>query len=192
MARGPDVPATVPGLFTVDVEDWFHPLVKDPVHWAANEDRVCVGVRLLLRLLLEARCTATFFVLGWIAERHPELVAEIVSGGHEVGSHGHLHRPLGETTPAEFERDLERSLKALAVAGAPDVIAYRAPYFSLERSTEWAVPIMHDHGIQIDSSVFPMRTGYYGVETRRSRRTGSGLCSRCPSRSRHLAASGSR
>src|SRR5690349_23083219 len=107
MARGPQAPATVPGLFTVDVEDWFHPLVKDPADWAAYQDRTCVGVRRLLGLLLEAQCTATFFVLGWIAERHPELVAEIRSGGHEVGSHGHLHRPLVQTTPAEFEHDLE-------------------------------------------------------------------------------------
>jgi polysaccharide deacetylase family protein (PEP-CTERM system associated) len=149
-------------MFTVDVEDWYHPLEKNPDHWLPLEDRVESSTNYLLQLLAETRSQATFFVLGHVAERHPELVARIAAGGHEVGTHGHLHRSLEWLDPPEFRHDLQRSLRALSEAGANEVISYRAPYFSLSAKTAWALPILAEEGIRIDSSMFPLWTGSYG------------------------------
>lgn len=150
------------GMFTVDVEDWYHPLEKRPDHWVGLEDRVESSTDHLLRLLAETGNKATFFVLGHVAERHPGLVARIAAAGHEVGTHGHVHQSLEWLDPLGFRHDLQRSLEALAGAGAKDVISYRAPYFSLNEKTAWALPILADEGIRIDSSMFPLWTGSYG------------------------------
>jgi polysaccharide deacetylase family protein (PEP-CTERM system associated) len=150
------------GVFTVDVEDWFHPLVKDPERWGGLEDRV---LRPTLRLLEELEATgnrATFFVLGWIAERHPELVRRMIDGGHEIGCHGHHHLSLAWIDAERFRADLVMSLEALRAAGACDVISFRAPYFSMNRGTAWALPVLAENGFRIDSSVFPLKLGYYG------------------------------
>ena len=150
------------GIFTVDVEDWYHPLIKDSRGWAGLEDRVVIGTELLLDLLAATGNTATFFVLGVVAERHPELVQRILAEGHEVGTHGHEHLSLKSIGPQEFERDLHASLEALARAGAGDVVSFRAPYFSLDTETLWSLPSLLKAGIRNDSSVFPLMTGYYG------------------------------
>lgn len=153
------------GVFTVDVEDWYHPLLRDPGRWAGLEDRISIGTERLLALLGEGGHQATFFVLGDVAARHPELVRAILDAGHEVGSHSHLHRPLTTLSPAEFGDDLRRSLDALASAGANDVVSFRAPYFSLDSRMSWALEILTENGIRIDSSIFPLGTGYYGDRT---------------------------
>jgi len=105
---------------------------------------------------------ATFFVLGWIAERHPDLVRRLIEGGHEIGCHGHHHLSLARIGPERFREDLVRSLAALRAAGAGDVVSFRAPYFSMNRRTAWALPILAELGFRIDSSVFPLKLGYYG------------------------------
>lgn len=151
-----------PGVFTVDVEDWYHPLYRDPSRWVGLEDRVWVGTERLLTLLADGGHRATFFVLGEVAARHPELVRAIIDAGHEVGSHSHLHRPVNTLSPIVFRDDLRRSLDALCAAGATNVVAFRAPYFSLDSRSSWALDILGENGILIDSSVFPLRTGYYG------------------------------
>lgn len=155
-------PAPSAGFFTVDVEDWYHPLLKDPATWCGREDRVVPATKRLLDLLAATGNCATFFVLGDIAERHPELVAAILDGGHEVGCHGHHHLSLKSLEPERFSGDLHQSLAALHAAGARDVVSFRAPYFSLDAATRWALPILAEAGIRIDSSLFPLRTGYYG------------------------------
>ncbi|MDQ4068253.1 MAG: polysaccharide deacetylase family protein [Actinomycetota bacterium] len=163
MSRPPDgEDSAVPGVFTVDVEDWYHPLRRDPATWHGLEDRIWVGTEILLALLAATGNQATFFVLGDVAERHPELVRTILAEGHEVGSHGHTHQPLTSLTPGEFRDDLQRSLEALSAGGAQTVRSFRAPYFSLEPGTHWALEILADQGIQFDSSIFPLKTGYYG------------------------------
>jgi len=150
------------GIFTVDVEDWYHGLIRDPDRWAACEDRILGPTEHLLGLLRSTGNHGTFFVLGSIAKRHPELVRRIVEDGHEVGCHGYQHISLKRLDPAQFREDLERALAALREAGAQEVVSYRAPFFSLERKAGWALDILADCGIRIDSSVFPMRIGYYG------------------------------
>jgi len=146
----------------VDVEDWYHPLIKDPAEWHRYEDRIVPSTVRLLELLEAGGNRATCFVLGAVAERHPELVRRILAGGHEVGSHGYHHQALHGLDPVSFRDDLRRSLEALRNGGAGDVVSYRAPYFSLGRDTAWALGILAEHGLRFDSSVFPLRTGYYG------------------------------
>jgi len=151
------------GVFTVDVEDWFHPLEMDSQIWPLLEDRVVSSTLNLLSLLAESRNRATFFVLGWVAERHPELVSRILLDGHEVGTHGYLHSSLKRLDRHSFRKDLRRSLSVLAEAGATEVTAFRAPYFSLSKHTEWSLDVLVEEGIHVDSSLFPLWTGSYGA-----------------------------
>ena len=158
---------------TIDVEEYFqaHAYAKviDPADWERIPGRVIANVRRLLALLAAHSTRATFFVLGWVADRHPELVREIVAAGHEVGSHGYAHRLLHRQSPDEFAADLARSLavlrSALGDAGAP--LGYRAPGFSLTSRTLWALDILRAQGVRYDSSLQPVltrrRNGAYGA-----------------------------
>src|SRR5215831_6184206 len=150
-------PVAHEGIFTVDVEDWFHPLVKDPEGWAGLEDRVVTPTLRLLEALEAGGNRGTFFVLGWIAERHPDLVRRLIDGGHEVGCHGYHHLSLARIGAERFREDLVRSLTALRAAGAGEIVSFRAPYFSMNRRTAWALPILAELGFRIDSSVFPLK-----------------------------------
>jgi peptidoglycan-N-acetylglucosamine deacetylase len=146
---------------TVDVEEWFHvcgadgPLAFD--RWDALTSRVVDTTRDLLDLLDACGVRGTFFVLGWVAERYPLLVTEIVDAGHEVGSHGHLHQRVYELTPDSFARDLEACRTALARAGVRDVRGYRAPEWSINDRSLWAFETLAGAGFTFDSSMAPMR-----------------------------------
>ncbi len=146
---------------TVDVEEWFHvcgadgPLAFD--RWDSLTSRVVDTTRDLLDLLDRCGVRGTFFVLGWVAERHPALVAEIVRAGHEVGSHGHLHQRVYELTPERFAQDLDACRAALADAGVHDVRGYRAPEWSINDRSLWALDVLARAGFTFDSSMAPMR-----------------------------------
>jgi len=146
---------------TVDVEEWFHvcgaggPLAFD--RWDALTSRVVETTRDLLGLLDACGVRGTFFILGWVAERHPALVAEIVDRGHEVGSHGHGHQRVYELTPDSFARDLEACLAALDAAGVRTVRGYRAPEWSINDRSPWALEVLARAGFTYDSSMAPMR-----------------------------------
>jgi len=154
-AAGPAVNA-----LTVDLEDWYHVCgageTEDPLQWDAYESRVTRNTQTILSLLARAHVRATFFVLGYIALREPELIRAIAREGHEVATHGHLHRRLFEMSPAEFEDDLARSLEAIAAAGGGRAVGYRAPEWSIRPHTMWALPILRKHGILYDSSMVPL------------------------------------
>jgi polysaccharide deacetylase family protein (PEP-CTERM system associated) len=144
----------------VDVEDWFHicgvPALARPT-WDRHPSRVERTTRRLLDMLDRSRVRATFFVLGWIADRHPSLVADIAGAGHEIGSHSHHHDRVYELTPATFAGDLTRSLDALRGCGVGDVRAFRAPEWSINRRSLWALDTLVRAGISIDSSMAPLR-----------------------------------
>ena len=148
-------------VFTVDVEEWFHicgvggPLSQS--NWTALPSRVVPTTRRVLDLVSGAGIRATFFVVGWIAERHPDLVREIVAAGHEVGSHSHLHRKVFELAPREFSDDLEASRVALVAAGAPRPTAFRAPEWSIDDRAPWALDALGTHGFTTDASMAPVR-----------------------------------
>jgi polysaccharide deacetylase family protein (PEP-CTERM system associated) len=147
---------------SIDVEEYFqahaYEEVIAPSAWDRLPARVVPNTRRLLALLAEHRTRATFFVLGWVADRHPELVREIVAAGHEVGSHGYAHQLVYRQTPAEFADDLARSLLAIGRAAGDDhaPAGYRAPGFSLTDDSLWALDVLRAHGIRYDSSVQPV------------------------------------
>lgn len=145
---------------SVDVEDWFcvHNLSRliPYADWDKCESRVERSTARLLDLFGRHHVEATFFVLGWVADRFPDLVREIERRGHEVATHGYSHQLLTFMQPEEFRLDLQRSLVALARTTSQEVRGFRAPSFSLTNRTLWAVDILRESGIQYDSSVFPV------------------------------------
>lgn len=147
-------------VFSVDLEDWFCVQNLSGVirreEWDKCESRVERNTLLLLHLLARRQVKATFFVLGWVAERFPDLVREIESRGHEIATHGYSHRLLTSLTPEEFRADLGRSLEVLARCSRRPVSGFRAPSFSVTRKTWWALEILRASGIRYDSSIFPV------------------------------------
>lgn len=151
--------------FTVDLEDWFqgltstNPLVE---RWPAYESRVVPATRKLLKLLHAHDVQATFFVLGYVAERQPDLIAEIVQGGHEIASHGYFHRFVYKLTPNEFLEDIVRTNEVIQQACGVYPKGYRAPYFSVNASTPWLYEYLAAAGMVYDASIFPTRNMLYG------------------------------
>jgi polysaccharide deacetylase family protein (PEP-CTERM system associated) len=150
---------------TVDVEDWFHPeLVRDRVPVDDARTVVESGTDALLELLRRHGAHGTFFVLGDVAARHPDLIRRIAAAGHEIGCHGMTHLPLWKLTPESFRAELRDYRAAIRAAlGSDDSIGFRAPTFSLDRSTAWALPVLAEEGFRYDSSIFPRRVRLYGV-----------------------------
>jgi polysaccharide deacetylase family protein (PEP-CTERM system associated) len=156
----------VRNLLTIDVEEYFQVEgfadVVDRASWDAMESRVRSQTARLLDLLDATRATATFFVLGWTAERHPGLVREIVARGHEVASHGWGHRRADHQGVRAFRRDVRRSKRVLErIVGAP-VAGYRAPCFSITPRTPWAHRVLLEERFAYSSSVFPVLHDRYG------------------------------
>jgi polysaccharide deacetylase family protein (PEP-CTERM system associated) len=141
---------------SVDVEDWFQVENLKPVvpraSWDTRERRVERNTMRILELLAGRGARATFFILGWVAERHPDLIRRIGDGGHEIASHGYGHELVYSLSPAEFREDVRRSKTILEDVTGQPVTGYRAPCFSI---TDWAVEILQELGFDYDSSVFP-------------------------------------
>ena len=152
---------------TVDVEDYFQVSGFDAVvsraSWDSRESRVVRNTERLLDLFAESQVTATFFVLGWVAERFPALVRRIVDGGHEVASHGYEHRLVYSQTSRQFRDDLRRARLALEQAGSCPVLGYRAPSFSIVRDSLWAIDVLIEEGYVYDASIYPIRHDRYGI-----------------------------
>lgn len=152
--------------FSVDLEDYFMVTAFSRSvkfeEWGAFEDRVEVGTRKLLALLGKHGTRATFFVLGWIAERRGDLVREIRAAGHEIASHGYDHRMVLEMTKEEFRADVRRSKVVLEDAIGGRIEGYRAPSYSITEKTIWALEILAEEGFSYDSSIFPIRHDRYG------------------------------
>jgi polysaccharide deacetylase family protein (PEP-CTERM system associated) len=153
-------------IFTVDVEEHFQVSSFErhvaPASWDSLPSRVERNVDVLLDLLARHGATATFFTLGWVAERHRDMVRRIAAAGHELASHGWWHRRVPTQTPDEFRRDVADTKALLEdLAGAP-VIGYRAPSFSIVPGCEWAFDALVEAGYRYDSSLFPIRRPGYG------------------------------
>jgi polysaccharide deacetylase family protein (PEP-CTERM system associated) len=151
----------VRNCLTVDVEEWFHicdvAALARPDRWDELPSRVVANTRYLLELLDRHGVRATFFVLGWVALRYPGLVEEIAQAGHEVASHGHLHRPVHGLTPDAFADELDRSVSALRAAGVEAVLGFRAPQWSINNRSMWALEILARKGFRFDSSLTPLK-----------------------------------
>ena len=143
---------------SIDLEDWFcaYNLRINIVDWDKQELRVVGNTRRLLDLLAKHNTHATFFILGWIAERVPDLICEIEQRGHEIATHGYSHTVLTDMTPDAFEADLTRALDVTRARVKQDILGFRAPSFTITQKTLWAIDILARHGIRYDSSVFPI------------------------------------
>jgi len=152
---------------TVDVEDYFQVSAFDRVvhrdAWPGMESRVVANTERLLRLFDEFDVRGTFFVLGWVAERHPSLVRMIVARGHELASHGYGHRLVYSQTPDEFRTDVRRAKRLLEDAGGVEVRGYRAPSFSVTSRSLWALDVLLEEQYRYDASIFPIRHDRYGI-----------------------------
>jgi len=148
-------------ILQIDVEDWYADI--DINYWKYYEDRIVQNTNNILRILKERNIQATFFILGYIAEKYPELVERINDENHEIGSHGYNHLPLTKQTPNEFKNDLLKSIRILEKITNDKVSGYRAPLFTLDETTSWAIDIMKKCGLKYDSSIFPVKTHIYGV-----------------------------
>jgi polysaccharide deacetylase family protein (PEP-CTERM system associated) len=156
----------VTNAISVDVEDYFQTEAMSSVaprkNWGSFPSRVESSTRALLDLFAEFNVKATFFFLGWVAERFPGIVREAHDLGHEVGCHSYWHRPVFRLSSQEFWDDTCRARNVLEDALGSAVIGYRAPNFSINDSVPWAYPILEELGFLYDSSIFPVRHGLYG------------------------------
>jgi peptidoglycan-N-acetylglucosamine deacetylase len=152
---------------TVDVEDYFHVAAFDatvsPADWQALPHRVSRNTGLLLQQFDQHQAKATFFILGWVAERYPELVRQIYAAGHEVASHGYSHIKASSQTVAEFSADIRRAKALLEDITGAAVIGYRAPSFSIDKSNEWAFAALQEAGYLYSSSTYPVVHDLYGT-----------------------------
>jgi polysaccharide deacetylase family protein (PEP-CTERM system associated) len=153
--------------FTIDVEDWFQVSAFSEViarqDWDALECRVERNVDRLLQVLDQHEVKATFFTLGWIADRYPQMVRRIVREGHELASHGYGHARVHELDPRAFRDDVKRAKDVLETLSGQAVTGYRAPSFSIGHSTLWALDILRDTGHRYSSSIYPIRHDLYGM-----------------------------
>jgi polysaccharide deacetylase family protein (PEP-CTERM system associated) len=150
-----------------DVEEFFH-VANLRGHfsrgdWEQAPSRIDIGMDAVLQCLARRGARATFFFLGWVAERRPDLVRRCLSEGHEIASHGYEHLFLWDLGPAGLHADLERTERALMAAGAPRPRGFRASTFTLTRRSEWAFDVLVERGYQYDSSVHPVRHPVYGM-----------------------------
>lgn len=174
-------PTTLCNALTIDVEDYFQVSAFAPYirrdEWDTRECRVERNVERILAMLAERDVKATFFTLGWVAERYPQLVRRIVEGGHELASHGYGHERASDLSEAAFREDITRSKHLLEdLAGRP-VLGYRAPSFSIGIGNLWAFDQLARAGYRYSSSIYPIKHDHYGMpdSPRFAYRVGAGL-----------------
>ena len=152
---------------TVDVEDYYQVSafegVIDRARWPEHESRVERNTRLVMDVLAARGVRATFFTLGWVADRHPALLREVAARGHEIASHGYEHRLLTSLTPDSFRADLRRTSDAIERACGIRVRGFRAPSFSVGSGNLWVFDVLREEGYLFSSSVFPVRHDRYGI-----------------------------
>jgi len=155
-------------FLTFDIEDWFHildnPETKNPEQWESFPKRIHIGLDIILDLCAKYEIRATFFCLGWVAEKYPEQIKKIHDEGHDIGTHGYAHQLVYEQTEDEFRRDLKKSISLLKSITGEDVSAYRAPGFSITKDCLWAFDVLTECGIKYDSSVFPASRAHGGLK----------------------------
>ena len=149
--------------FTVDVEDWFQGIPIAEAVRAAAEPRLGIGLNRLLDLMAAHGHRGTFFLLGPVAEAHPQLVRRMIAEGHELGCHGWSHDLVYTMTPARFREETRRAMDAITDLTGKPVTAYRAAYFSITRESWWALEELVGLGFRYDSSIIPVRNWRYGI-----------------------------
>ena len=166
MEHLPIKPRPIVNGLSVDVEDWFQVGAFETVierdNWSGLSDRVENNVLRILDMFAEAEVSATFFTLGWVAQRHGPLMRKIVDAGHELASHGFDHARVFNFTRAEFGEDIRKAREILEDASGSKIIGYRAPSFSIDQRTPWAYMELAEQGYAYSSSVAPLAHDHYG------------------------------
>jgi len=147
-------------IMSVDLEDYYCDLPFST--WSGYESRIYDSTKIILDLFEKYKVNATFFTLGYIAEKYPQLIEEIKSKGHEIASHGYSHTDLRKMTKESFESDLKKSLEILEKLAGEKILGFRAPFFSIIKQNLWAFTIMKKY-LRYDSSIFPVKTHLYGI-----------------------------
>lgn len=159
---------TQTNYLTIDVEDYYQVSAFENIiskkDWGTHPSRVVRNTRKILSLLSDKNIKATFFILGWIAENHPELVKEISDQGHEVGCHSYDHRLVYNLSPEEFREDTSKTKDILENITGKKVAGYRAPSYSITKRSLWALDILSELGFEYDSSIFPIIHDRYGIQ----------------------------
>ncbi|TGE40191.1 DUF3473 domain-containing protein [Desulfosporosinus fructosivorans] len=152
-------------ILTIDLEEWFHANYHDDVFdpQKTYEVRILQNTERLLTLFDEYKAKATFFVLGHVAEQHPQLIRDIAASGHEIASHGYAHQLIYQQTPAVFKEDVSQAKKRVEDIIGKQVKGYRAPSWSITSKSLWAWEVLQDLGFLYDASVFPIETYLYGL-----------------------------
>lgn len=152
---------------TIDVEDYFHVMAFShqirPEDWEHFPRRVETNTNRLLELLAERNVLATFFILGWVADKCPDLIRRIEGLGHSVGCHGYWHQAVYTGNPENFRRDVRRAKSVIENLLGQQVASYRAPSYSITSKTSWALTVLAEEGFEYDSSIFPITHDLYGI-----------------------------
>lgn len=148
--------------FTVDVEDWYNGFFDEPADFERFPSRIDIGANRILGLLSDAGRSATFFFLGCIARRNADLVRRVAAEGHELALHGEYHHPLWRLDAGRFREQLRRSRSGLEDCAGQAVRGFRAPLFSVDQRTLWALDVLEEEGFGYDSSIFPIWNPRYG------------------------------
>lgn len=155
--------ANIRNALTFDFEDWYQGLEIPCAEWCRFEGRIRRSGERLLQILADSQVRATFFVLGKVAEEHPDLVKEIAAAGHEIGTHGTDHQFVYRLGREQFRNQMAECIGRLEDLTAVRILGYRAPYFSITRDSLWALDILTQLGIAYDSSIFPVMNYRYGI-----------------------------
>lgn len=155
-------------ILTFDIEEWFHILdnnsTKTEMDWAKYPSRIHENMERIFQLLEETNQQATFFCLGWVARKHPDIIRAIANRGYEIATHSDLHQLAYEQSRSEFKNDLETSIKALEDITGKKIRAYRAPGFSIKQENKWVFEVLIENGIEVDCSIFPAKRSHGGFQ----------------------------
>ena len=154
----------VTNALTIDFEDWYQGLEIAPEEWGRFESRIVPTGRRLLEILDRANVKGTFFILGPVAEQHPEIVRDIAAAGHEIGTHGYSHRLIYTQTPDDFREEMKRAIGVVEQVTGQKISGHRAPFFSITNRSLWALDILGELGLSYDTSIFPVANYRYGIE----------------------------
>tara|TARA_Y100000766_G_scaffold257033_1_gene244254 strand:- start:177 stop:1025 length:849 start_codon:yes stop_codon:yes gene_type:complete len=153
-------------ILTFDIEEWFHILdnnsTKSEKDWENYEERIYQNMDIIFSFLDKNKLKATFFVVGWIANKYPDIVKRIDNNNFEIGSHTHMHQLLYELSPKEVENDLKNSISTIENLVGKKINCFRAPGFSLTQNNKWVFEILIENGIKYDCSIFPAGRAHGG------------------------------
>ena len=155
-------------ILTFDIEDWYHILANDSTksisNWSNFETRIHMNMDKIFEILDESNHKATFFILGWIAHKHPDIVKKIHKYGHEIATHSYSHQLVFEQNKDSFRLDIEKSIKLLQDLTGEMIVSFRAPGFSITEKTKWAFEVLYELGITHDCSIFPTKRAHGGYK----------------------------